>query len=265
MNATLFFLILFLVYAKSQKPIKNEIELRENENIKIPVFLDNFSNKLGLDLVIGKKTVRLVIDTLNEGIRLFQDGTEACNKGKLSYSFRSGTGFEDDSEISRIGKSQSNNDSCYDPLSSDSASWCYNKDHCRISYYMDSYTCEKKKEFPDTRENGIFNAFFHSNERVYDGISKFEVMLEGNELVIIPWMVPELVLQEFPIKLIKSDLSTGNGENWPSFHNFDGFIGLVGKLIFFYYLEWETGSRLSYLKLNHIFIALSLIYQLYYL
>ncbi|KAK9172746.1 hypothetical protein CmeUKMEL1_15875 [Cryptosporidium meleagridis] len=231
MNATLFFLTLFLVYANSQKPIKNQIELRENENIKIPIYLDNFSKKLGLDLVIGKKTVRLVIDTLNEGIRLFQDGTEACNKGKLSYSFRSGAAFDDDSEISRIGKDQWINDSCYDPLSSNSASWCYNKDHCRISYYMNSYTCEKKKEFPDTRENGALNVFFHSNERVYDGISKFEVMLEGNELVIIPWMVPELVLQEFPIKLIKSDISTGNGENWPSFHNFDGFIGLVGSSV----------------------------------
>ncbi|KAH8583662.1 uncharacterized protein ELE39_003370 [Cryptosporidium sp. chipmunk genotype I] len=235
MNATLFFLLLILVYVKSHKPIKNEVGLRESENSRIPLFLDISSNKLGLNLVIGKRTVRLAIDTLNEGIRLFQDGTEACNKGKKGYSFRSGTGFEtkdkDDSEGSKIDKAEWSDDSCYDPLLSESASWCYNKDYCRISYYMNSYTCEKRKEFPDTKESEIFNTFFHSNERIYDGISKLEVMLEGNELVIIPWMVPELILQEFPIKLIKSNLSTGNGENWPSFHNFDGFIGLVGKFI----------------------------------
>lgn len=231
MNPTLFFLLLILIYVKSQKPIKNETILRENENLKIPLFLDVSSNKLGLTLIIGKKTVILAIDTLNEGIRLFQDGTEACNKGKLGYSFRSETGFEAEKESDEYSKAEWNESNCYDPLLSDSASWCYNKDYCRISYYVSTFKCEKNKEFPSTKDNGVFNTFFHTNERVYDGISKLEVILEGNELVILPWVVPELTLQEFPIKLIKSNLSTGNGENWPSFHNFDGFIGLVGKFI----------------------------------
>lgn len=224
-------------HAESQRQAREKARLREGEVSRIPLFLDKSSNKLGLDLVVGNKTVRLVIDTLNEGIRLFQDGTEACNKGKLGYSFLAGEAgleknMEESDSVRYIGSK------CYDPLLSEHASWCYNKDSCRLSFYLNTYTCNKSKEFPRTALNGDFNAFFHAVERVYDGICKLEIGLEGNELVRLPWTAPELfTLQEFPIRLIRSNLSTGNGENWPSFHNFDGFIGLVGK-----FLLWNSGG-----------------------
>lgn len=231
----LLLLELILVHVESQRDAKERPGLREGENSRIPLFLDKTSNKLGLDLVIGNRTVRLVVDTLNEGIRLFQDGTEACNKGKLGYSFLTGASLENNLEEN--GSNWHVGSKCYDPLLSDSASWCYNKDSCKINYYMNTYTCNKNKGFPDTALNGDFNSYFHTVDRVYDGIGKLEVGIDGNELVKLPWTAPEFTLQEFPIRLVRSNLSTGNGENWPSFHNFDGFIGLVGK-----FSVWNIGG-----------------------
>lgn len=191
--------------------------------LKIPILVNKYTNKLGVNLIVGNQTLLLAIDTLNEGIRLFQDRTEACNKGKREYFFGN-TQINDTSLISK-------NDNCYNPKLSSSSNWCYNIDKCQISLYK-PFKCEKNKEFPDPEINNVFYSFLHFNERTYDGITKIETALEGNEMITIPWIYPTLKLNEFPIKLIRNNLSTGNGDDWPSFHSFDGFIGFVGKFTF---------------------------------
>ncbi|KAF7458906.1 erythrocyte membrane-associated antigen [Cryptosporidium felis] len=219
--------LLFLVtvtFAVGKIRKESSSVLPENDEIKIPVILDKLSNKLGVDLIVGNQTVRLAIDTMNEGVRLFQNGTEACNK-RYEFTFYN-------SSIGNLSSELGFNErSCYDPLVSYSATWCHNKDHCRIGLYRNAYNCEKNKEFPSSDLNSALSPFFHTNERIYDGILKTETVLEGNEMIALPWITPELVLHEFPIKLINNNLSVGSGENWPSFQSFDGFLGFVGSSI----------------------------------
>ncbi|KAK6587780.1 hypothetical protein RS030_81224 [Cryptosporidium xiaoi] len=196
-----------------------EVECAE-DNSRIPLVIDKLSNKIGLNLKVGNNTYLLAIDTINEGIRLFQEDTEACNKDKLTFY------FTDNVENSNLGHRKG----CYNPYKSLTSSWCFNVNKCNIGFYP--YVCEKRKDFPDPIHNFEYNSYYHTYIRNYDGVKVLEKSLEGNDVITLPWMTPELILQEFPIKVIRSNVSLGNGNNWPSFYSFDGFIGFVGKFTF---------------------------------
>ncbi|KAH8739626.1 hypothetical protein FG386_001183 [Cryptosporidium ryanae] len=188
------------------------------DNSRIPLVIDKLSNKVGLNLKIGNSTYLLAVDTVNDGIRLFQEDTEACGKDKLAFHF----------VYNANNKNLGSEKRCYNPYNSFTSSWCFNANKCNLGFYP--YVCEKRRDFPDPTHNLEYASYYHKYIRTYDGVRVLENSLEGNDVITLPWMTPELTIQEFPIKLVRSSVSLGNGNNWPSFHVFDGFIGFVGKL-----------------------------------
>ncbi|EEA05146.1 uncharacterized protein CMU_042190 [Cryptosporidium muris RN66] len=213
----LFFLFVLVLSNETSCIENNGTQTFSKKVLQIPLEISN--NRIGFNIIIGDQHLRLAIDTLVEGIRLFEKLSPACNKLTHLNRREYGTGNSKFSEIRN----------CYDPKISSSATWCYNSDKCFVGLYSSVYNCDEHTEFPDFTNSNISNlALLHNFQRVYDGIIQNEISLEGNDMVVLPSLSPRLVLQNFPIKLIRSNICNSN---WPTLEDFDGLIGIVGSSI----------------------------------